>query len=429
MDDITLLALISKDKSTATRIAPFVKEHSMAESAWDVMQGVSKYYTSYPSATSVNWTEFKSFFFLLKGKVKAEKASVLNRVIDNVISKVEQLGKDPALTPVASDVLAHYIEQDYATRIANISFKLANDDKSMGGVEAIETLCKEYKKEVHREVSAADLFVPTSLSELSTAISTPGLDWRLKELRVSVGPIRQGDFLIVGARPETGKTTFLAENVTHWVTQLPKEAGPIIWVNNEERDRKVMYRIVQSYFGVTNEELQKNMALYEKRFNDEVGKQILVVSDDAGCNNVHALNRLFDEYGPSVIVFDQLDKVVGYSKEARDDLRLGKLYGWARNLAKEWGPVVTASQVSGSGEGQPWITQAMLRGSTTDKAGEADCIITIGTVNDMTKVNERYMHIAKNKMQPSGEMQEAYRHGYFEINIKPEIARFVGSMK
>ena len=65
-----------------------------------------------------------------------------------------------------------------------------------------------------------------------------------------------------------------------------------------------------------------------------------------------------------------------------------------------------------------------LRGSKTDKAGEADLILTIGRkeVEDYT----RYLHVAKNKLWGGPRSQEAYRHGRFELEIRPEIARYVG---
>lgn len=426
MDDLTLLSLVVKDKGMHTRITPFIKEHSVSEYSWDILKGVSDYYKAYPTQLSVNMDEFRSFFFLIKGKVKPEKASLYSRVIDNIISKVAE-GAD--LTATAKDVLSFYVEQDYATRVANVSFKLASGDKSAGDIDTIDSLCKEYKKEVGRAVSKEDIFVSTKLSELVASVFTDGLNWRLEEMNISLGPLRQGDFIILGARPETGKTTFLASELTHFAKQLKKDAGPIIWVNNEERDDKVMFRIIQSYFGITTEVLKKDLASYERKYDDEMGGRIVVVRRDSGCNTVWALDRLFTEFNPSLIVIDQLDKVVGFQKESRDDLRLGRLYAWARDKAIEYGPVMAASQVSGGGEGSQWITQAQLRGSTTDKAGEADAIITIGAVNDPAKPNDRFIHVAKNKLAGGPKTQESFRHGYFNVLIQPDIARYKGTMK
>ena len=66
----------------------------------------------------------------------------------------------------------------------------------------------------------------------------------------------------------------------------------------------------------------------------------------------------------------------------------------------------------------------MLRGSKTDKAGEADLIITLG--KDKDAEYKRYLHLPKNKLWGGPSTIEAHRHGKFEITIRPEIARYEG---
>lgn len=186
---------------------------------------------------------------------------------------------------------------------------------------------------------------------------------------------------------------------------------------------------MQSHFGVTKEALEKDLKGYEERYTKEIGNKILLLSDDSGINSVRQLDSLFAEYKPSIIIFDQLDKVQGFGKEEREDLRLGRMYSWARDKCKEYGPVITASQIDGTGEGVKWLTMGQLRGSKTDKQGEADAIITIGSCNDPALTNNRYIHIPKNKLHGGPRSREEFRHGYFEVMIKPEIARYVTSIK
>ena len=184
-----------------------------------------------------------------------------------------------------------------------------------------------------------------------------------------------------------------------------------------------MYRIVQSYFGVTNAEIDADLEHYETVFKTMAGGKVLVTNDDKGMNDVRRLSALFDEYNPCLIVFDQLDKVNGFGKMEREDLRIGKLYEWARELAKKYGPVIAVSQVDGSGEGQQWITMAQLRGSKTDKIGEADAIITVGKGE---AEYTRYINVPKNKLYGGERSKEELRHGKFEVTIRPEIARYEG---
>jgi KaiC/GvpD/RAD55 family RecA-like ATPase len=77
----------------------------------------------------------------------------------------------------------------------------------------------------------------------------------------------KGTLFLIAAYVETGKTTFAAQTVSHMARQLPDESHPILWINNEEQSAKVMFRVIQSYFGVTTEELVKNAKHYEEIYN------------------------------------------------------------------------------------------------------------------------------------------------------------------
>jgi hypothetical protein len=185
-----------------------------------------------------------------------------------------------------------------------------------------------------------------------------------------------------------------------------------------------MYRVVQSFFGVTNAEIGEDEEHYETVFKTMAGGKLFITNDDSGLNSVDRLTALFDEHNPAIIVFDQLDKVHGFShKIEREDLRIGKLYEWARDLAKKYGPVIAVSQADGSAEGMQWIEMNQLRGSKTDKIGEADAIVTIGKGE---AEYTRYLNIVKNKLFGGPLSKECHRHGRFECTIRPEIARYEG---
>jgi hypothetical protein len=198
----------------------------------------------------------------------------------------------------------------------------------------------------------------------------------------------------------------------------------VIWINNEESSTKVMMRVIQAFNGVTTGDLLSNPAKYESEFTSNGGERFLVLDDDSGIKSVNKISTLFAEFKPGLIIFDQLDKVHGFSHEARDDLRIGKLYEWARDLAKEYCPVIAISQVDGTGEGEKWIQMNQLRGSKTDKIGEADAIITIGKSNEPAMDLQRFIHVPKNKLFGGKDTLEAHRHGCFEVEIEPSRARY-----
>jgi replicative DNA helicase len=235
--------------------------------------------------------------------------------------------------------------------------------------------------------------------------------------------LRKGDFIIVAARPESGKTTFVASEASYMMSQLHDDEH-VIWINNEESSTKVMMRVIQAFNGVTTGELLSNPTKYETEFTSNGGERFLVLDDDSGIKSVNKISTLFAEFKPGLIIFDQLDKVHGFSNESRDDLRIGKLYEWARDLAKEYCPVIAISQVDGTGEGEKWIQMNQLRGSKTDKIGEADAIITIGKSNEPAMDLQRFIHVPKNKLFGGKDTLEAHRHGCFEVEIEPSRARY-----
>lgn len=409
------LLQIATNKENYLRFKGYVQEHTLSPEAQRIFHFFGDYYSHFPGVVKADWHAFETYFFALRG------SSISKDSLPTYKSIFKKLKSEPSSMAV-DDLLQHFITSDYATRIANEAVKNGDAD-----IDRIGELVKEYDKEVGRAIQLDDLFV-TGTGEV--ALSTdPGVEWRLEELNISCGPLRQGDFIIVGARPETGKTTFLADQVSHFGAQM-KHERPIVWVNNEERSTKVKRRVMQAALGITLKDFQadvpRNFAEYEKLMG--MKERILITGSGAGLNSYKKLVPIFRDLNPAMIVFDQLDKVAGFErKNDKEDQRLGSLYQWARDLSHEYGPVIAASQASESAEGQQWIYQHQLRGSRTDKAGEADAIITIGKVHDPAKEYTRYIHIPKNKLDGGGRSVEKDRHGFWEVTIKPEIARYEGT--
>lgn len=415
--DIDLL-VVTSNKDNYNRFKEHVKKHNVSPITLEIFNVLGEYWDNYPTRTEINYSEFRTFFSIVKGR-KLKDPSSYEIAFDNLN---ESLAKP---SPIVKDLLAKLIETDYATQIYDVCLKIGT---GMGGeLESIEPMLNAYKKEIGTSVDKEDVFVNPSLSYISEVVATGGLNWRLKELNVSLGPLRKGDFIIIAARPETGKTTFTASEASYMLTQLQPDEH-VIWINNEEASNKVMMRVIQAYHGVTTGDLLGNAAHYEDEFISNGGNRFLVLDDDSGIKSAHKIARLFKEYKPGLIIFDQLDKVHGF-KQDREDLRIGQLYEWARDVAKEYCPVIAISQVDGTGEGEKWIQMNQLRGSKTDKIGEADAIITIGKSNEPGMDLQRYIHVPKNKLFGGSDTLEAHRHGCFEVEIEPAKARYVSKWK
>lgn len=382
---------------------------------------MGEFYRTFPGVTSINWEPFSSYLFATYAmRLTAEKISIVR----NIIKKMETF--KPTLA--YDEVIKTLIEMDYVSRIADECGKVRDGSSN---IEAINSLTVEALRNVERYVDKDEMFVVPDIGVIVDRIVSTGYEWRLMALNRSLGLLRTGNFVIVAARVEVGKTTFLASEASYIAPQLPKDR-PIVWVNNEEESEAVFFRVVQAALGKTTKELvedkDKMMAEYVAYMGGNAKKVIITKGDT---NDVKTLTALFKDVNPGMIIFDTLDKISGFHKEEREDLRLGRIYKWGRECAREYGPVIAASQLNGNVDTMkdpPFIGMDALRGSKTDKPGEADAIITIGKYQAPSTPEEellRTINIPKNKLPGGGKYQiEGERHGHYMVKIDPLRARY-----
>lgn len=275
-----------------------------------------------------------------------------------------------------------------------------------------ETLAKEEEFE----------FISDDLEQLAdTSVKQHGLRWRLNTLNSMLGSLRKGDFGFIFARPETGKTTFLASETTFMAEQLGADAGPVIWFNNEEQGNKVKLRCYQASLGLNMTQLFADLKTNQAKYLEKTkGKHKIF---DSGIINKSTVEQVCKQYKPSLIVFDQIDKVHGFHND-REDLRLGAMYQWARELAKEFCPVIAVCQADGTGEGQKWLNMGHVANAKTAKQAEADWIVGIGKIPDAGYENVRYLHASKNKLIGDEDTVPDLRHGKREVLINAGLARY-----
>lgn len=266
-------------------------------------------------------------------------------------------------------------------------------------------------------------FISTSLTELyDDAYKHPGLRWRLSSLNQSLGSLRGGDFGFIFARPETGKTTFLADQSTYFTEQLDESDGPGLWFNNEEQHKKVMLRCIQAALGISMQEIAKDIRGYEEQYKRITKDKLKIPNMDV--THKREMEAICKEVRPSFIIIDQVSKVRGFNND-REDLRLGAAFEWSRDLAKEFDcPVIGVNQADGSGEGKKYLDMSNVANSKTAVQAEADFILGIGKSNDPGFELIRHMNISKNKLMGDRDSNPAMRHGKFDCLIQPEIARY-----
>ena len=247
--------------------------------------------------------------YLLEDSERNELSDLLDRILD--LELTEQ------------NVYA-YLNAHKQRCIAGELAKLALDVED--GTAKVEELLNKFNELEHEDTETEEATpVNMNLHEIyESQIQTPGLRWRLDWLNKSLGSLRKGDFGFIFARPETGKTTFLASEMTHMVSQTD---GDILWFNNEEQGKKVAVRCFQALFGLTNKELFDGKENNANKYKEQVGNRIKIY-DYEDSSSTSRIESIIKNTNPALIIFDQIDKVRGF-KSDRYDLELKKLYQWA----------------------------------------------------------------------------------------------------
>jgi hypothetical protein len=322
---------------------------------------------------------------------------------------------------VGETILQAIADRKLAISLSEASYELS---QGRGSLAEIQRLVGALAKPTPEDDGIVADAVTTDLEVLAfNAVNKPGLRWRLDCLNKSLGSLRKGDFGFIFARPETGKTTFLASEASSMVDEAE---NPIIWFNNEEGGEKVMLRFYQGYFGVTLDVLLANVKQYKKLFQERVGGKFILV-DNAGID-CRSIERIVHAIQPSLIIYDQIDKIKGF-KADRDDLVYGAIYQWARELSKTYAPTIGVCQADGSAEGQKWLSMANVSNAKTSKQAEADWILGLGKTHEETAEYIRYINLSKNKLMGDKDSIPSLRHGRFEVLIQPEQARFKDIVK
>lgn len=355
-------------------------------------------------STNLSVDELSTFFW-----VQYPDAS--HDIYDGLLSDLKALDISEQ---VGDTILAEIERKKMSIRLSEAAFELSQGRGSLEEVNRLVGLLAD-ERPAATEFPQIDMDLEGLLNKV---VNVPGLQFRLDCLKKSIGSLRKGNFGFLFARPETGKTTFLASEIAYMLDQSEQ---PILWFNNEQVDEEVAIRVYQAYFGCTLDVLKANWKQYKNLFNEKVGRKfILVPSVNIDC---HAIERIVHAVNPSLIVYDQIDKIKGF-KADRDDLVYGAVYQWARELSKSYAPTIGVCQADGTAEGQKWLTMANVANAKTSKQAEADWILGIGKTNEPQTEMLRYLNICKNKLLGDANTLPKYRHGHFEVLLQPEIARF-----
>jgi len=325
------------------------------------------------------------------------------------IKKEQPLGND-----VAQEVLSKLFQQVVGEEIANLGFDYVNGSKS--SLEPLRNMLEQY----------GDDFIPTLNVEwadisMETLLAKNAMEARwtfnIPSLTRKIEGVNEGHLIEVGARPNTGKTSFHASMIAGQ-NGFARQGAKCVILCNEEAVHRVGIRYLTASTGMTQEQIVKNPQLTQEKY--ATVRQNIEMIDCTG-RDMSWVESVAKSHRPDIVVLDMGDKFAKTAGFARQDEALKANAIYARMIAKQYGcAIFYMSQLSAEAEGKVVLNQAMMEGSRTGKAAEADLMLLLAKNPDVEGEEEqspqRHINVVKNKL--SG------WHGKIVCELDPYTARY-----
>jgi hypothetical protein len=328
----------------------------------------------------------------------------------NQIKRESPMGGD-----VAQEVLSKLFQQVVGEDIANLGFDYVNGDKN--SLEPLRDLLERYGDDF-----TPDLQIEWDDIEIDTLLNMNDLEsqwtFNVPSLTRKVEGVNAGHLIEVGARPNTGKTSFHASLIAA-PNGFAHQGAKCVILCNEEASHRVGARYLTAATGMTIQEVKANPTRARDAY-EAVKKNIKI--KDASNRDMAWVESVCKSYKPDIVILDMGDKFARTGGFARPDEALKANAIYARQIAKSHNcAIFYMSQLSADAEGKVLLNQSMMEGSRTGKAAEADLMVLIAknpVVDGQEEEDtQRHLNVVKNKL--SG------WHGVVHCELEYKTARYM----
>ena len=283
---------------------------------------------------------------------------------------------------VHGEVIDLYKNKQVGGKLGALSLKYI-DDPSKFNIAELEEIVNKYR-ETEKE-DADDTLKEFGLEELLESESNDsGITWPWPEMNPIAGKLKGGILGVIFATPDTGKSAFCHTAATHFAKQCR-----VLFINNEERAKKVYLRAMCCYTGMKTSEINKDIIvndgqLVSKRWGEI--KHNYIYRDDPNLT-ISKLKKYIERDEPEVVFIDQATKIK-IKDTGRHDLNLTTIFKELREVCKEYGTnIFGVSQADAAAYGVDWLQMKHLANVKIGVQGELDTMIGLSRPKDGQYVN------------------------------------------
>lgn len=405
--DLTALRMFKK-RDVYQRLHRSVPARALDQRTGTVLSLFGRYFAEHETVTVIKAEPFLLWFKLVNPRLTDEDLGVYGALF----KKFDQ-DNEPG---VELGIMERLVAADAAAKIAETLEKW-NEGADFDLYSAVQKHTTDFEQSLFRKATSLQELTPIE-DILLAEENEEGLRFRLNTLNECVKPLRGGDFLVWAARPDAGKTTAIASEVTYMAPQVdklyPGQKRSIVWLCNEGPTKQIVYRTFQAAGGWTDEQMFKLAKTPDPKYQSKLRREYVeLLGGRPGVLRVfpihdkwsHDVEDIIKAHNPALVVFDMIDNIKFGGEMAnlgtRTDQVLETMYQWARMLGVKYDTAIIAtSQMSAEAENVMWPPQSALKDSKTGKQGAADVIVMMGRVND--NPNSRYLSTPKNKRKRTG---------------------------
>ncbi len=327
----------------------------------------------------------------------------------NQVKKEAPMGSD-----IAQEVLSKLFQQVVGEDVANLGFDYVNGTK--GSLEPLRDILERYSDDF-----TPDLRIEWDDIDIDTLLEKNDLEsqwtFNVPTLTRKVEGVNAGHLIEVGARPNTGKTSFHASLIAA-PNGFAHQGARCVILCNEEASHRVGARYLTAATGMTMQEVKDNPARARDLYS--VVKDNIKIKD-ASDRDMSWVESVCKSYKPDIVILDMGEKFARTGGFSRPDEALKANAIYARQIAKSHDcAIFYMSQLSADAEGKVLLNQSMMEGSRTGKAAEADLMVLIAknpVVDGQEEEDtQRHLNVVKNKL--SG------WHGVVHCDLEYKTARY-----
>ena len=317
---------------------------------------------------------------------------------------------------IAQEVLSKLFQQIVGEDVANIGFDMVNGTST--SLEKLRTLLEQYGDDFtpNLNIQWEDISIETLMAKAELEAKWA---FNIAPITRKIEGVSGGQLIEVGARPNTGKTSFHASLIAA-PGGFASQGARCIVLCNEEPPHRVGARYLTAASGMSAREVRDNIQRAKDAY-EPVKRNIML--KEAGGRDMAWVESVCKSYNPDILVLDMGDKFAVQGGFARLDEALKANAIHARSIAKQYDcAVFYMSQLSAEAEGRTILNQSMMEGSRTGKAAEADLMFLIAKSPSVEGQEEesplRHVNIVKNKLNGW--------HGMVNCELNYLTARYEG---